>query len=190
MRRVTLLLALAACGDHPPPEDKPVPPEPPVVPPRTALNWVRTQPLELGWDLELWIPEPWTKGYKVQDDQIFFAGPDADGGWQPELQFGWRTKEKSLDEWAGERIRFLEGLPTGKVQAKGSATVAGMPAVWFIYGFERNAEGRSQPMREINFYFAGHGGIGFVRGVSTARTFDAYAPVYREAAARLRYNAQ
>jgi len=181
---VLLLALVASCSDP----TEPRPPGPPPIPAAAAVKWVNTRPP--GWDLELWLPEPWKTGYKAQGDQIFFAGPEADLGWKPELQFGWRMKEKSLDEWAGERVRYLESLPVGTVQAKGRGTVAGMPAEWFTYGFERKVEGQVQSMREINFYFAGHGGIGFVRGVCTARTFVRYLPVYQEAAARLSYRPQ
>lgn len=186
MRRgLALLLLVAACGDGEGAEQPPVEPRAPEAPP---IHWVKTQ--APGWDLELWIPEPWTRGYKAQEEQIFFAGPDADGGWQPELQFGWRQKELSLDAWAGERIRDLKSLGVGKVLEEGRATVAGMPAVYFVYGFERKAEGAMQAMREICFCFAGHGCIGFVRGVCTAKMYGEYLPIYREAAARLRYKPQ
>ncbi len=186
-RGIALFLLVAACGDgeggeHPQP---PVAPPAPEAPP---IHWVKTQ--APGWDLELWIPEPWIKGYEAKGDQIFFAGPEADRGWQPELQFGWKESDKSLDAWAGERIRHLERLPVGKILAKGTGTVAGMAAAHFVYGFERKAEGQVQQMREIDFCFAGHGCIGFVRGVCTAKTYETYLPIYREAAARLRYNPQ
>lgn len=187
MRRLALVIVLAACGDGESSEH----PQPPVAPPAPEappIRWQKTQ--APGWDLEIWVPEPWIEGHRFKGDQIFFAGPEADGGWKPELQFGWQQKEISLDAWAGERIRYLASLPVGKVLASGKATVAGMEAAQFVYSFERNIEGGRQPMREINFYFVGHGCIGFVRGVCTARTYEKYLPIYREAAARLRYNPQ
>lgn len=185
-------LFLAACGDdakerEPEPSVKPVPPEPPLVAPE--MPWVCTRPVQLGWDLEIWIPKAWQDGYKYENDTFFFPGP-LDDGWRPELSFGWREKEKSLDAWAGERIRHLENTPGGRVLGKGDARIAGMAGRWFTYAFDRQVEGASQPMREINFYYAGNGGIGFVRGVSTARTFEKYLPIFREAAARLLYDPQ
>jgi hypothetical protein len=181
--RLGLLLLLGACGDgdaNPPPE-----PDAPKAPP---IHWVKTQ--APGWDLELWVPEPWTRGYAARGDQIFFAGPEADAGWQPELQFGWRQTATTLDSWAGERIRYLQSLPFGRIDSEGSATVAGMAARYFVYAFQRRGESGPQEMREVNFYFGGHGCLGFVRGVCTARTFSIYQPIYLEAAARLRYNPQ
>jgi hypothetical protein len=193
MRRLALLFAFvaAACSDPPEPET----PRPPAPPPIQGPN-VKWKSVEgtrkLGWDIEISVPEAWTDGHKVVDGgrQIHFRGPVADAGWNPELQFGWTGSDTPLDALVRKRIGDLEALPSGRVETRGTATVAGMPASWFVYAFQRNAGGTPQEMREISFYFGRGGFLGFVRGVCSARMFEECLPIYREAAARVRYSPQ
>jgi hypothetical protein len=64
-----------------------------------------------------------------------------------------------------------------------------MPARYLVYGQagKHPATGAAMEFRTIDFYFAGHGHVGMVRGVSTARTFLVYRPLFTEVARRLAY---
>lgn len=179
--RLAFLLLVAACGDDPkkPPEPTSVPPEPPPV--ASQVAWKRAETHKIGWDLDVSVPETWIPGNKVLDEgrQIHFRGPGEDGGFSPELQFGWKGSDVAIQDLVRKRIADLERMPDGRVEAQGPVTVGGMPGTYFVYA--------SKDLREINFYFGGHGHIGFVRGVCPARLYPECLPVYREAATRVRY---
>jgi hypothetical protein len=195
MRRgIPFLLLLAACGDEPKPPprvpagqtsgaEKP-PPEPPPIDGKTGSDWKSVSTRKLGWDLEVWVHKDWIDGCKVINEgtQIHFQGPVEDEGIRAELQFGWKGSDTSIQDLVKKRIGDLERTPNGKVEEKGPVTIAGLPGTYFVYA--------SGDKREINFYFGGHGYIGFVRGWSPKRLYAECLPVFREAAARARYNPQ
>ncbi|MHC4549649.1 MAG: hypothetical protein ACYTEZ_12830 [Planctomycetota bacterium] len=182
MKRSALLVALwCACGGE---EAEPTPPPPP------SLRWVRTQ--APNWDLEIHVPSHWAEGYRVLGDghEIHFGGP-LDDGWRPELAFGWMASRKTAQEWAAGKIRTFEDSPLSEVHERGRCTVAGMPGEFCVYGYEVKLAAGPTQMRAMGFFFGGHGFIGFVRGVVTARTFrDTYRRVFEEAARRVRYRPQ
>ena len=62
-------------------------------------------------------------------------------------------------------------------------------ARYLTYGQTGKHPGTGAPMefRTIDFYFSGYGYVGMLRGVSTARTFLAYRPLFTEIARRLAY---
>jgi len=183
MRRLALLsLLLAACGD-----DDPAPSPPPPPPPPAIVDWVYTQ--VPGWDLEIHVPKAWSgsQQFLMEGREVSFGGP-LDDGWKPELYFGWIARDQTLDEWGGRKIRAFEESPNEQVLARGTTVVAGMAALYCVYGYERKAaDSGPQQMRGLVFYFVGYGHIGYVRGVCTARTSGRYFPAFEEAARRVRY---
>lgn len=181
MRRAALLLvsaALLACGD-----DEPDPP--PRSPPR-ALNWVHTRLFEV---LELWIPEAWSHDYRpFGPDQVHFSAPKHDD-FRPQLQILWRKSESTPDAWADHMAGKFTNNPLVTVFGRGRQPVAGMSGHYLTYGqsAKHPKTGATTEFRTIDFYFAGHGHAGMVRGVSTARTFFDYRPLFTEIARRLEY---
>lgn len=179
MRRVTLLLALAACSDDPAPEETPVPPRPPVTPPAVAIEWTSTRPP--GWDLEIHVPKAWKGDYGfVNEHEVQFVGAGTPGE-KPELDFGWKASDRDLETHARESFRRYE-TPAYRVVGGGTAMIAGMPARY------RVAE--TKKTRIVEYCFAGHGYIGYVRGIALAQEFATYGPIFEAAAKRIRYNAQ
>lgn len=180
MRRAALLLcsaALFACGD-----DEPDPPQPPAA----ALNWVHTRLFEV---LELWIPEPWSHDYRpFGPDQVHFSAPK-DDDFRPQLQVLWQKSESTPDAWADRRIGKFTHNPLVKVFSRGRQSVAGMSGHYLTYGQtgKHPRTGATLEFRTIDFYFAGYGHVGMLRGVSTARTFFGYRPLFTEIARRLQY---
>ena len=181
MRRAALLLsiALGACGD-----DEPV--EPPPLPPPPALKWVRTRLFE---NLELAIPESWSRDYRaMRPDYVHFSAP-LDDAFRPQLQVLWRPSKDSLAAWAEHMTAKFTDNPHVNLIRRGSETVAGMSARYLIYGQsgKHPETGAAMEFRTIDFYFAGYGHVGMVRGVSTARTFLTYRPLFTAIARRLEY---
>jgi hypothetical protein len=188
MRRGTaLLLLLAACGDEPKAPDPP--PRPPEPPPIEDLKWKHVEGTrKLAWDIEIQVPAAWIEGHKVIEEgrQVHFRGPVEDQGFFPELQFGWMATSTPVGDLVEKRIRDLTSRGGGRIESRTATTVAGLPGTCYVYGWQAGGK----EMREIAFYYGSGGFIGLVRGVSTARTFAACLPVFREAAARVRYNPQ
>lgn len=188
MRRpIAFLLLLAACGDEPKAKDPP--PRPPEPPPVADLKWKHVEGTrKLAWDIEIYVPETWIEGYKVIEEgqQIHFKGPTADQGFYPELQFGWMATATPVGDLVEKRIRDLASRGTGRIESRTASTVGGLPGISYVYSWQAGGK----EMREVAFYFGSGGFIGLVRGVSTGRTFAACLPVFRGAAARLRYNPQ
>ena len=161
---------------------------PPPPPPRDGgpvIDFVRTLPP--GWPLALEVPRAWAEGAKELGDgrEWHFGGP-RDDGWKPELSFGWKKSSKSLEAWGEFKIESFEDSPFITVLQRGRTMVAGLPALFCIQTYE----GKAGRMQRIDFYFAGRGGIGFVRGVATAKTWKKYEPIFREAARRVAYPPQ
>jgi hypothetical protein len=181
MRRAGLLafsLALLACGD----DER----NPPPLPPRPALSWVRTRLFDA---LDLAIPEPWSHDYRAfGPDQVHFSAPQ-DDGFRPQLPVLWQPSEASLGTWAGRMTDKFTDNPQVNLFSRGRETVAGMAGRYLVYGQsgKHPESGATMEFRTIDFYFAGHGHVGMVRGVSTARTFLAYRPLFTEVARRLAY---
>lgn len=199
MRHWTLLLLLVAACDKKPkePSQEPArppveqadgtnrpPPEPPPIEDTADAKWKSVSTRKLGWDLEISVPESWIEGYKVIEEgkQIHFKGPVAEKGIYPELSFGWMISDTPIHDLVQKRIGDLEKRPVGKVEEKGPVTIAGMPGTYFVYA--------SGDKREISFWFGGHGYIGFVRGWCPDRLYADCLPIFRGAAARVRYNPQ
>jgi hypothetical protein len=184
MRRVALFVfavALFACGD-----DEPDAPEPPVRVPPPALEWVRTRLFEV---LDLAIPKPWAQDYHpFGPDQVHFSAPK-DDEFRPQLQVLWRKSSETPGAWAERMTGKFTDNPQVNVFSAGRGMVAGMAARYLIYGqsAKHPQTGAKMEFRTIDFYFAGHGHVGMVRGVSTARTFLAYRPLFTEVARRLEY---
>jgi hypothetical protein len=174
-----LVLSLFACGDDEPDVPEPAPPPP-------ALKWVRTRLFEV---LELAIPEPWSHDYRAfGPDQVHFSAPK-DDEFRPQLQVLWRPSKLSLGAWAERMADKFTDNPQVNLFSKGYDSVGDMPARYLVYGQtgKHPATGAAMEFRTIDFYFAGHGHVGMVRGVSTARTFLAYRPLFTEVARRLAY---
>ena len=181
MRRAALLLsiALCACGD-----DEPV--EPPPLPPPPALKWVRTRLFE---NLELALPEPWSRAYReMRPDYVAFSAP-LDGDFRPQLQVLWQPSKDSLAVWASHMSAKFTDNPQVSLLSQGRAAVGDMSARYLIYGQsgKHPETGAAMEFRTIDFYFTGHGHKGMVRGVSTAGTFLAYRPLFTAIARRLEY---
>jgi len=182
MRRAALLLlslALFACGD-----DEPDPP--PALPPRPALKWVRTRLFDV---LDLAIPEPWSRDYRAFGPaQVHFSAPK-DDDFRPQLQVHWRPSKDSLASWAGRMADKFKDNPQVELFSGGDQSVGGMSGRYLIYGQSgKHPETRAtMEFRTIDFYFSGYGHVGMLRGVSTARTFLAYRPLFTEIARRLEY---
>ncbi|MHC4134870.1 MAG: hypothetical protein ACYTDU_09460 [Planctomycetota bacterium] len=181
MRGAALLLlsvALFACGDDEP--------EPPPLPPRPALKWVRTRLFDV---LDLAIPEPWSHDYKTfGPDQVHFSAP-RDDSFRPQLQVLWRPSKDSLASWAGRMADKFTDNPQVNLFSQGRAAAGDMPGRYLIYGqsAKHPETGATMEFLTIDFYFAGYGHVGMLRGVSTARTFLAYRPLFTEIARRLEY---
>lgn len=182
MRRVALLLlpvALLACGDDDAP-DAPELPRPP------AIKWVRTRLFDV---LDLAIPEPWSKDYRAfGPDQVHFSAPE-DDDFRPQLQVLWKPSKLSLGTWAGRMTEKFKNNPQVQLFSNGHETVAGLSARYLVYGQtgKHPGTGATMEFRTIDFYFAGYGHVGMLRGVSTARTFLAYRVLFTEVAHRLAY---
>ena len=183
MRRAALLLlsaALFACGDDEP--DAP----PPLRTPPPALKWVRTRLFDM---LDLWIPEPWSHDYRAfGPDQVHFSAPK-DGRFRPQLQVLWQASKASLSAWASHMSAKFTDNPQVSLLSQGRAAVGDMSARYLIYGQsgKHPETGAAMEFRTIDFYFAGHGHTGMLRGVSTARTFPVYRPLFAGIARRLEY---
>jgi hypothetical protein len=183
MRRAALLalsVALCACSD-----DEPAAPEPPPPPP-PALKWVRTRLFER---LDLAIPEPWSHDYRpFGPDQVHFSAPQ-DDDFRPQLQVLWQASTATPAAWAGRWTGKFTDNPQVQIFARGRQMVAGMEGRYLVYGQsgKHPETGATMEFRTIDFYFAGHGHVGMVRGVSTARTFLAYRPLFAEVVRRLEY---
>lgn len=184
MRRAALLLlsaALLACGD-----DEPDAPDPPVDPPRPAWKWVRTVLFDR---LDLAIPEPWSHDYRpFGPDQVHFSAPK-DDDFRPQLQILWRKRDSTPAAWAEHMTGKFTNNPLVTVFGRGRQSVAGMSGYYLTYGqtAKHPKTGATMEFRTIDFYFAGYGHVGMLRGVSTARTFFDYRPLFTEIARRLEY---
>ena len=177
MRRAALLLLLAACGDEDEPE-KPRPPEPPPIVPAAAVELSSTQPF--GWDIEIRVPKEWTgkDSYRMlTEHEVQFVGPGTPGE-KPELDFGWKASDRSLETFARDAFAKYEN-PACKVLGTGTATIAEMPARYCMF--------ETRKSRGIEYCFAGHGYIGFIRGISQIGDFGKWGPIFEEAARRTRY---
>jgi hypothetical protein len=151
--------------------------------PRIPVTWVGVPAEALGWDVAIEIPQEWAEGAKgLRGEEVHLGGPPDDGV-VPELIYGWKRTESGLDEWGRSEIRKKEALGI-TVGERGTCTVAGRPALWCI---ETYKGGGGRQMRRFNVYYATDRGIGFVYGISTARTFYDYRSIFAEAAARIRY---
>jgi len=167
--------------------DEPVPDGPGRTPPQPALPpFSYAQPP--GWDIVIHVPRTWEDNYRpLSASEVHFHGPE-DDGYYPELIFGWDRSDMTLAQWADGKIQALRQSPRDKIYATGDAVVAGMPAKVFTHGFTRQPrQGPAQEMREIAWFFVGHGHRGYVRGVCTVRSFPELRPVFEEAARRLAY---
>jgi hypothetical protein len=97
------------------------------------------------------------------------------------MDFGWKASDRDLETYARETFRRYDN-PAYKVVGKGNATIAGMPARYCVF--------ETGKMRAIEYCFAGHGYIGFVRGLSRIDEFGKWGPIFEEAARRVRYDPQ
>jgi hypothetical protein len=182
---VALALAFAGCGD-----DEAEPPPLPPAPPPPPIAWTRTTLPLPDWDLDIHVPKDWSLNHRFFNDgkEVWFGGP-LDDGWEPQVMFGWEPSRDDLDAWAGRKIRAFEGSPNERVLRKGSASVAGMPALFCVYAYEwKPPDGAPKEMLAVAFFFVGHGHRGYVRGSCTRATAERYLPVFEEAAARVSYS--
>jgi len=156
------------------------------LPADTPIHWVNTT----LWEFALSVPEPWSKTYRAtHPDYVHFSGPK-DDEFMPQLQFKWSKKEMKSAAWSEWNVTKFRNAPGYAVFDEGEATVAGMPARYLVYGLKQKTPGTDDVVeyRTIDFYFAGHGHVGMLRGVSTARTFlDTYRRLFTQIAHRLRY---
>jgi len=170
-----LLLLLAACGDDEPAEPE-RPPEPPPIPPTVEVTLSNAQPP--GWDIVIHMPKEWTDNYAFRNEhEVQFAGAGAPGE-KPELDFGWKASDRSLDEFARDQFRRYEN-PATKVLRKGEEMIAGMPGRYCVY--------ETAKQRGIEYCFAGHGYVGYVRGYAQSGEFAKWGPVFEMAARRTQY---
>lgn len=186
-RSIAFLLLLGACGDEPKAPDPP--PRPPEPPPVEDLDWKHVEGTrKLAWDIEIYVPKAWIEGHRVIEGgtQIHFRGPAADQDFYPELQFGWLASATPVGDLVEKRIRDLASRGGGRIESRTATTVAGLPGTCYVYRWQAGGK----EMREIACYYGSGGFIGLVRGVSTARTFEKCLPVFRGAAAHVRYNPQ
>jgi hypothetical protein len=184
VRRLALLLLFAACsgdsGETPPPPPAPpaaTPPGPPVIEaPAPDVDLSHTLPP--GWDIEIHMPKAWKESARaVSEHEYQFAG-EGEPGSRPEMDFGWKASDQSLETFAEQQLgRYVS--PAYKLLGKGEATVAGMPAKYCVF--------ETRKVRGIEYCFAGHGYIGFLRGYAVIDEFAKWGPVFEEAARRTRY---
>jgi hypothetical protein len=172
-RWALLFLLAAACNEEPKKHVRP--PEP--LPIAFRTDFATTQPP--GWDIEIRIPKDWTRNYKmVNEHEVEFAGAGTPGE-MPEMDIGWKASDRDLETHARETFRRYEN-PAYRILGRGNATIAGMPARYLVF--------ETGKMRKIEYCFAGHGYIGYIRGIATIDEFAKWGPVFEEAARRTRYN--
>ena len=101
-----------------------------------------------------------------------------------------QVRDTSAEQAQQRPAEYLLGMEANlTVFGRGRQSVAGMSGYYLTYGqtAKHPKTGATVEFRTIDFYFAGYGHVGMVRGVSTARTFFDYRPLFTEIARRLEY---
>jgi hypothetical protein len=182
MARVTAMrallvagLLLGACGDG----DRPEEPTPvaPVAPP---LRWVTTD----FAGLRISIPETWKDDAWVRAaSEVHFFGPALDG-YRPQLQVIWYPSEMPAQRWIEIRLSKLQGDPFKEPLGEGEAAVGPWRAHTAVFRWKASDQ---REITNIDYYFAGNGHVGMLRGVAPTRRFLELRPLFDAMAARIAY---
>ena len=170
---LVLLAAAAGCGEDPAPQVDASPE------PTEAIRWGTTE----FADLRVTLPETFGEKWVRHETEVHYLGPSIDG-FQVQLQVLWFPSDRPYSEWVESRVSKVRDGPFQELLGEGTGRVGPWPAHTVVF---RWIDNRKVPITNIDYYFAGGGHLGMLRGVVPTSHFLAYRPVFDAIAAGVAY---